>query len=213
MCSLSIVECSLDMKLPIDRPAPTYSSQSSNKGARSFSKEQHLLNLHCRPWMMVWKGQPHPASISTYERLFPTIEILKFCVDNGAMRVGELHDPAMTREPRNAVKAANVIAEVLMKRQVVAERSWGFEDERVPRLVYFGCDNRSGRCPVAGGRLILWVKAASRSGFRYDRHEWIHYGSDEDLSNAEGFLVSVIVWTQGGKKLTFMIIAVSSGSS
>lgn len=178
------------MKLPINNIAPTYTKQTCKKGVTTYAKEQQLVNIHCRPWMMIWKDHPHRASITIYERFFPGIEILKFCVDNGAMRIGELHNPATIRGPSNATAAVNDIAAVLMGKKAMTERAWGFEHEKVPRLVYLSYDSYGGRQPVSYGRIVSSVKAVGKAGFRYDRHQWSYYGEDEDLSNAEGYLVS-----------------------
>ncbi|KAJ9114005.1 hypothetical protein QFC22_005823 [Naganishia vaughanmartiniae] len=185
---IGIMECSIDSKLPINNIAPRYINKSSKKGiTTSYANEQQLVQTHCRPWMMIWKGHPHRASITIHERFFPRIEALKFCVDGGAMRVGELHDRGTIKDPTEAVAAVNGLAAFLMERKVETQCSWVFKLEKVPRLVYLRYDGYSGRLPVSFGRISSSVKAVGKAGFKYDREEWSYYGEDEDLAHAEGY--------------------------
>ncbi|KAJ9092367.1 hypothetical protein QFC21_006869 [Naganishia friedmannii] len=186
---IGIVECSIDSKLPINNVAPAYIKQSSKKGFTGYAKEQQLVNFYCQPWMMIWKGHPHRASMTIYERFFPGIEVLKFSVDSGAMRAGELHNRATIKRSRDATAAANDIATLLMKKQVLAERSCGggFEAGTVPRLVFLRYDGYSGTQPVSYGKISSSVQAVGKAGYKYDRQEWSYYGEDEDLSHAEGY--------------------------
>ncbi|KAJ9102875.1 hypothetical protein QFC19_004603 [Naganishia cerealis] len=179
---IGIVECSADTPLPINHVRPTY----TKKGATGSAREERFINLHCRPWMLLWQGHPHRSILTVCERFFPRIDILKVVVDTGVFRICDLENLAKIKSSPEISMAVNKIALTLMEKKVAAEWSWG-DEIKVPRLRYMRHDNHRGMYPITYGRITSSVQAVGKAGFEYDRHEWSYYGEDEDLAEAEGY--------------------------